>query len=114
MPEPQRIDENESGVLTPIREEQKQEIKPPPLYMCVVLNDDYTTIEFVVQVFQHFFGHQEKAAMQLTMDVHENGRATAGIYAKDVAETKAAIVMNEARKEGHPLRIEIEPQEEDL
>lgn len=114
MAEPQKIDEEESEVLSPIREEQKQEISAPPLYACIVLNDDYTTMEFVVEVFQHIFGHQEEAAKQLTMDVHENGRAIAGVYAKDVAETKAVIVMNEAQRLGHPLRIEIEPQEESL
>lgn len=79
---------------------------------CVVFyNDDYTTKWFVVHVLQHFFRMDETTATAFMLAVHEQGKGIAGIYTRDVAETKAAQVMDYAREHGMPLRVTAEPDE---
>ena len=81
---------------------------------CVVFwNDDYTTKWFVVHVLEHFFRMNEAIATAFMMAVHREGKGVAGIYTRDVAETKAAEVMDYAREFGMPLKVTAEPDEDD-
>ena len=89
-------------------QESKPEVKQPPLYQVVMLNDDYTPMEFVVQVLQMFFGMGREKATRIMLTVHTQGRAVCGIYTRDIAETKAMQVNRFARENQHPLLCEIE------
>lgn len=86
------------------------ELKRPPQYAVVILNDDYTPMEFVIEVLQDFFGMDIDRATQVMLSVHHQGRGIAGIYPRDIAETKANQVNQYARAQGHPLLCQIEPQ----
>ncbi len=90
---------------------QKPKLKRPPLYKVVMLNDDYTPMEFVVEVLEVFFGMDREKATSVMLAVHTQGRAVCGIYSRDVAETKAAQVNQCARDHEHPLLCEIEAVE---
>jgi len=84
-------------------EEGKPRLKPPPLFKVVMINDDYTPMEFVVQVLQGFFYHPHEKAVQIMLQVHTQGRGVAGVYAAEIAETKVAQVNAHARRHQHPL-----------
>ncbi|MEY4589658.1 MAG: ATP-dependent Clp protease adapter ClpS [Pseudomonadota bacterium] len=92
-------------------ESQKPKLKRPPLYKVIMLNDDYTPMEFVVEVLEVFFGMDREKATSVMLAVHTQGRAVCGIYSRDVAETKAAQVNQCARDHEHPLLCEIEAVE---
>jgi len=83
-------------------------LKRPPMYKVVMLNDDYTPMEFVVEVLQIFFGMDREKATQIMLAVHRTGKATCGIFTRDVAETKSAQVNQYAQDHQHPLVSEIE------
>ena len=85
---------------------QKQE---PELYQVLLLNDDYTTMEFVVNVLESVFEKSPAEAFQIMMNVHRNGRGLAGVYPWEVAETKVETVTSLARQAGFPLRAIAEP-----
>ena len=87
----------------------KPELKHPRRYQVVILNDDYTPMEFVIEVLLRFFGLNADAATQLMLQVHHHGRAGVGSYSKDVAETKAAMVVEYAQQHEHPLLCQAEP-----
>jgi ATP-dependent Clp protease adaptor protein ClpS len=87
------------------------ELKQPPLYAVVVLNDDYTPMDFVIEILQEYFSLDLDRATQVMLTVHHTGKGIAGIYPRDIAETKASQVNNYARSQGHPLLCQIEPQE---
>jgi ATP-dependent Clp protease adaptor protein ClpS len=87
----------------------KPKLKEPPKFAVVLLNDDYTTMEFVVEILKKYFGKTEDQAMQVMLSVHHQGRGVAGIYAKDIAETKVMQVEQAAQSRGYPLKCEIEP-----
>jgi ATP-dependent Clp protease adaptor protein ClpS len=78
------------------------------MYKVVMINDDYTPMEFVVQVLQLFFHHVREKAVQIMLQVHQTGRGVAGVYAVEVAETKVAQVNAYARKNQHPLLTVLE------
>lgn len=84
-------------------EESKPRTKQPPMYKVVMVNDDFTPMEFVVQVLQQFFHHSREAAVQIMLHVHTKGRGVAGIFPVEIAETKTAQVNAYARKHQHPL-----------
>lgn len=88
--------------------EARPQVKEPPLYRVVLLNDDYTPMEFVVQVLMGFFTMSEEKATQVMLAVHTQGKGVCGIYSKDVAETKAAQVNQFSRQNKHPLLCEVE------
>jgi ATP-dependent Clp protease adaptor protein ClpS len=81
---------------------------------CVIFyNDDYTTKWFVVHVLEQFFHMNETTAAAFMMAVHEEGKGCAGIFTRDVAETKASLIMDYAREMGMPLKVTAEPDEDD-
>ena len=75
----------------------------PPLYKVIMINDDFTPMEFVVQVLQLFFHQTREQAAQIMLQIHQTGRGVAGIYPAEIAETKVAQVNAYARKNQHPL-----------
>ena len=92
-------------------ERRTQRTKPPQLYQVVMLNDDYTPMEFVVFVIQQFFGRDLETATQIMLKIHLDGRGVCGVYTKDVAATKVDQVLDAAAKAGHPLQCVSEPVE---
>ncbi|MBC7750853.1 MAG: ATP-dependent Clp protease adapter ClpS [Candidatus Saccharibacteria bacterium] len=86
------------------------ELARPPLYVVVLFNDDYTPMEFVILVLQQYFGLDLDRATEVMLSVHYEGKGVAGVYPRDIAETKAQLVNRHARAEGHPLLCQIEPQ----
>jgi len=86
------------------------ELKKPQMYAVVMYNDDYTPMEFVVDVLQNHFKHSLDSAISIMLAIHQQGKGIAGIYPKDIAETKAQTVNREARQAGYPLLSQIEPQ----
>ncbi len=103
-PEPQ-IPERDTDAVTGTVEE---ELKPPPLYRVILVNDDYTPMEFVVHVLESFFRLNREQATQIMLAVHTVGRGVCGMYPRDMAETKAASVNAYARQQKHPLLCEVE------
>jgi ATP-dependent Clp protease adaptor protein ClpS len=93
------------GVLL---EPKKAKLKPPPLFKVVLLNDDYTPMEFVVAVLQRFFSMTREQATQVMLKVHREGMGICGVYPKDVATTKVEQVVAYARKYQHPLQCVME------
>lgn len=92
-----------------VLERLTQKLQPPSMYQVVMLNDDYTPMEFVVVVIQEFFGKDLEAATQIMLKIHLDGRGVCGVYSKDVAATKVDQVMDAAHKAGHPLQCVSEP-----
>ncbi|WP_249977234.1 ATP-dependent Clp protease adapter ClpS [Vreelandella olivaria] len=84
------------------------ELAQPPLYKVVLHNDDYTPMEFVVEVLQGFFNMDSEKAVQVMLAVHTQGKATCGIFTRDIAETKSYQVNEYARECEHPLMSDIE------
>lgn len=97
-------EKQDQGVVT----EKRQELRRPPLYKVLLHNDDYTTMEFVVLVLTMIFNHQDESANRIMMNVHREGVGVAGIYPRDVAETKIAMVHSLARKHEYPLKCSLE------
>jgi ATP-dependent Clp protease adaptor protein ClpS len=83
-------------------------VKPPPMYQVVMYNDDYTPMEFVVEVIQTFFSLPRERAAQIMLKVHTEGRGVCGIYPKDVASTKVEQVISYSRQHQHPLQCAME------
>lgn len=98
----------DSGAL--VVEKEKAEVKLPPMYKVVMLNDDYTTMEFVIHVLQQFFAMDVDKAYDVMMSVHNKGKGICGVYTKEIAETKAEMANQYSRQNGHPLLCEIEPE----
>ncbi len=96
---------HDGGLLT---QEAKPKLSPPPMYKVILLNDDYTPMDFVVSILQMFFGMDQDKATQVMLAVHTQGKAVCGIYPRDIAETKAAQVNQYARECQHPLLCEVD------
>lgn len=98
-------DDSDNGlaVLT-----SKPKLKRPPMYKVMLLNDDYTPMDFVVEILEVFFSMSREKATQVMLTVHVQGKAVCGIYTRDIAETKAAQVNQYSRENQHPLLCEIE------
>ncbi len=89
----------------------EQDLEPPPLFRVVLLNDDFTPMEFVILVLERVFRMTHERAVQIMLDVHQKGRGVCGIYSREVAETKVALVVEWARENDHPLLCVSEPVE---
>jgi ATP-dependent Clp protease adaptor protein ClpS len=91
-----------------VLEAQKAKVKPPPLFKVVLLNDDYTPMDFVVVVLQKFFSLSREQATQVMLKVHRDGAGVCGVYPRDVAASKVEQVTAYARQHQHPLRCMME------
>lgn len=100
-----REHQDDTGVTV---EEAPPELKEPPLYKVVMLNDDFTPMEFVVHVLEAFFGMERTKATQVMLQVHTQGKAVCGVFTAEIAETKVAQVNEYARKHDHPLMCSTE------
>lgn len=93
---------------TTILERVPQKTEPPRLYQVLMLNDDFTPMEFVVMVLQEYFRHDLDTATQIMLKIHHDGRGVCGVFTKDVAATKVELVLAAARRAGHPLQCIME------
>ncbi|MFZ5560393.1 MAG: ATP-dependent Clp protease adapter ClpS [Pseudomonadota bacterium] len=89
-------------------QETRPELAPPPLYKVVIMNDDYTPMDFVVEVLESFFNMDREKATRVMLVIHTEGQATVGVFTRDVAETKAAQVVDYAQQNQHPLLCRVE------
>lgn len=103
--EPLRLPDRSSTALL---ERQEVRTKPPPLYQVLLLNDDFTPMEFVVVVLQKFFMMDLEKATQVMLRVHREGRGVCGVYTRDIAATKVELVSSFARMHQHPLQCVME------
>lgn len=99
--------EREGGLAV---EASKPQLKRPPMYKVILLNDDYTPMEFVVHVLEHFFFVGREKATELMLQVHTRGRAVCGVFSREVAETKVAQVNDYSRQNAHPLLCVMEAE----
>jgi ATP-dependent Clp protease adaptor protein ClpS len=90
-------------------EKEAARVAPPPMYQVVLLNDDYTPMEFVVKVLKKFFGKSEEEATRIMLHVHHDGRGVCGVYPRDLAATRIAQVAQYAHARQHPLQCIMEP-----
>jgi ATP-dependent Clp protease adaptor protein ClpS len=93
-----------------IEVEERRKTATPKRYRIIFHNDDYTTMEYVIEVLRRFFHKSETEALHIMLTVHKKGKAIAGVYPRDVAETKVVDVMRDARERGHPLLLTTEPE----
>jgi ATP-dependent Clp protease adaptor protein ClpS len=89
---------------------ERDRTKKPRKYKVILLNDDYTTMEFVVWVLTAVFHHSQASATRVMLHIHNHGTGVAGIYSREVAETRIAQVQQVAREQGHPLQCTMEPE----
>jgi ATP-dependent Clp protease adaptor protein ClpS len=109
LPAPRTRPIEDDGEGTVVLERRPEKVKPPQMYQVVLLNDDYTPMEFVVVVIQEFFNKDRETATQIMLKIHLDGKGVCGVYSKDVAATKVDQVTEAARKSGHPLQCVSEP-----
>ena len=103
------VDPDDGGTV--VLERRTQKTKPPQMYQVVLLNDDYTPMEFVVVVIQEFFSKDLETATQIMLKIPLDGKGVCGVYSRDVAATKVDQVLEAANKAGHPLKCVSEPVE---
>lgn len=101
-------EESQGGVETISREKTK--LTPPKLYKVILLNDDYTTMDFVVSVLETIFKKTPAEAVQIMLNVHRLGRGLCGVYPKQIAEVKLELVQEKAKEAGYPLRCVMEEE----
>lgn len=106
-PGPQPPGTEDGGNSTTL-ERVAQKTEPPRLYQVLMLNDDFTPMEFVVMVLQEYFRHDLDTATQIMLKIHHDGRGVCGVFTKDVAATKVEMVLAAARRAGHPLQCIME------
>ena len=104
--DPVRTDDFETGVAV----KSKPKTKRPSMYKVLLLNDDYTPMEFVVHVLERFFGMNHDQAVQIMLTVHTQGVAVVGVFTYEIAETKVTQVMDYARQHQHPLQCAMEKE----
>ena len=100
-----RVDDGQGAAVA---ERQTERTEPPRMYQVVMLNDDYTPMEFVVMMLQEYFKRDIETATQIMLKIHHEGRGVCGVYSKDVAATKVELVLAAARRAGHPLQCTME------
>jgi ATP-dependent Clp protease adaptor protein ClpS len=107
------VREDEDGGDVGLLEREPEKLKPPPRYAVLLLNDDYTPMEFVVAILRQVFNRSEDESVAIMLKVHTEGRGVCGVYTRDVAETRVGQVADLAKKFGHPLQCVAEPVDED-
>ena len=103
-----RTDNERSDGFDLAVEEARPKLKEPPLYRVVLINDDFTPMEFVVDILESIFGMERTRATQVMLEVHTKGKGVCGVYNFEIAETKVAQVMSIAQQHQHPLLCEME------
>ncbi|MGH8012580.1 MAG: ATP-dependent Clp protease adapter ClpS [Candidatus Binataceae bacterium] len=105
-------DENvrEGGIVTERRTKERTKTKKPPLYKVILLNDDYTPMEFVVEILKSIFHKPHAEATRIMLHVHQNGMGVAGVYPFEIAETKVRTVEELARESQYPLKCVMEKE----
>jgi ATP-dependent Clp protease adaptor protein ClpS len=104
---PQPPDQGDGAVVA---ERQLQKTEPPSLFRVLMLNDDFTPMEFVVMILQEHFQHDLESATQIMLKIHHEGRGVCGVFTRDVAATKVELVSTLARRYGHPLQCILEAE----
>ncbi|MDO9103597.1 MAG: ATP-dependent Clp protease adapter ClpS [Methylovulum sp.] len=99
------LEDNDDGLAL---QEAKPQLKRPPLYRVILLNDDFTPMDFVIEVLMDFFAMPEELATQVMLQIHTQGVGVCGTYTRDVAETKVVIVNEYSREHQHPLLCSME------
>ena len=105
---PQQPDQRQEPQHGLVVEEARPEVQRPPLYQVVLLNDDFTPMEFVVMVLQEYFKLDLETSTQIMLKIHHEGRGVCGLFTKDIAATKVELVLAAARRYGHPLQCIME------
>jgi len=101
-------EQRDDGTGVAVERRTKPKLEKPRMYKVLLHNDDYTTMEFVVYVLQGIFHHSEADAMQIMLHVHKNGIGVAGVYTREIAETRIAQVETLARRHEYPLRCSMD------
>ncbi len=109
LPVVQRPAPDDGGSV--VLERRAQKTKPPQMHRVLMLNDDFTPMEFVIVVLQEFFSKDRETATQIMLKIHLDGKGVCGVYSRDVAATKVDQVLDAANKSGHPLQCVSEPVE---
>lgn len=107
-PKPPARTRREGGQGAVVAERKAVRTKPPALYQVVLLNDDFTPMEFVVMILQQYFQRDLNTATHIMLKIHHEGRGVCGVYPKDIAATKVELVLAAARRDGHPLQCIME------
>lgn len=97
--------EQDNGLVV---QESRPEVAEPKRYMVILINDDFTPMEFVVEILKQFFNLNEESATRIMLNVHTKGKGVCGVYSKDIAETKVVMVNEFARENEHPLLCTME------
>lgn len=105
MTDPKNKPGSDEGLVV---QESRPQLKPPPQYKVLLLNDDYTPMEFVVEVLETFFGMDREKATRVMLHVHTRGKGVCGVFSRDVAETKVTQVNEFSRHHQHPLMCSME------
>ena len=113
MSDPHQPDNNDGLAIVVAEPLTQPRLKRPPLYRVLLLNDDYTTMEFVVEVLRIVFRHSEEKAAQIMLHVHQKGAGICGVYTREVAESKVDQVLSLAQVNDHPLQCTMEPDSGD-
>lgn len=95
---------------TKVITKKKEKLKKPRLYSVILLNDDYTPMDFVVSVLETIFDKSPSESVQIMLKVHNQGRGHCGLFPKDIAEMKIALTHKRAKESGHPLKAVMEPE----
>lgn len=103
-------DDNDNGSDVGVAVQTKERTKRPPLYKVMLLNDDYTPMEFVVHILERFFGLTHAQSFEIMLVVHKKGVAVVGVFSHEIAETKVTQVMDFARRHQHPLQCTMEKE----
>jgi len=103
-------DNRDGGIVTERRTKEQAKTKKPPLYKCILLNDDYTPMEFVVEILKQIFYKAHAEATRIMLHVHQNGLGVAGVYPYEIAETKVRMVEELARESQYPLKCVLEKE----
>jgi ATP-dependent Clp protease adaptor protein ClpS len=109
IPQSSNSDNDLSSDLGVVVLEDKPELKEPPLYQVVLLNDDFTPMDFVIYILQSIFGYEHERSTQIMLAVHSKGKGVCGIFPKEIAEMKSHEINQLARAHEHPLVSDIEP-----
>ena len=113
MTEPLRMmgdDEDDADGVSGVATKTRARTQRPPMYKVLLLNDDYTPMEFVVHVLERFFAMDHAQAFEIMLTVHKKGLAVVGVFSYEIAETKVAQVMDAARRQQHPLQCTMEKE----